>query len=217
MTMLRRIFVLLMALHISVLPFCQQKDSFVVNRPDRYRLELPREWNRNKLIEAITDVLPQTIDELKDKDFCTECKGGYTVKLNIDSVSVANAQTSMPVEIGSIPHYTFSFDYSFYAALVISDSSGTPFTMLRLMGTDEVMTYINQFTLPPQNIVYRSQNVYDSRGRVIGRRWVQEARAMNIANPTINPFSIVTESFLLNICEKRIYEIRKLLRKLNQD
>ena len=209
--------VALLALHFSVFSFGQQKDSFVVNRPDRYQLDLPKEWNKNKLIEAITEILPQTIQELKDREFCTECKGGYLVKLSIDSVSVANAQTSMPVEIGTIPHYTFSFDYSFYAALVISDSAGIPFTMLRLMGTDEVMTYINQFTLPPQNRTYRNQYVYDSRGRVIGRRWVEEARAMNIANPRISPFSVMTESFLLNICENKIYEIRKLLRKLNQD
>src|SRR5688572_2046464 len=217
MAILHRISVVLLALHFPVFSFCQQKDSFVVNRPDRYQLDLPGEWNRNKLIEAITDILPQTIDELKDRDFCTGCKGGYSVKLNIDSVSVTNAQTSMPVEIGTIPHYTFSFDYSFYAALVICDSLGNPFTMLRLMGTDEMMTYINQFTLPPQNITYRSHYVYDSRGRVIGRRWLQEARAMNIATPRISPFSVVTESFLLNICENKIYEIRKLLRKLNQD
>lgn len=217
MTTRHRICVLLFAVHISVFCFSQQKDSFSVDRPDRYRLDLPKAWDKNKLIEAITDILPQTIDELKDMDFCTECNGGYTVKLAIDSVTVANSQTTMPVEIGSIPHYTFSFDYSFYAALVVIDSSGKPFTMLRLMGTDEVMTYTEQFTLPPQNITYRSQYVYDTRGRVIGRRYVQEARAMNIATPRISPFSILTESFLLTICEKRIYEIRRMLKKITQN
>ena len=217
MTIRHRICVLLMAVHISVFSFCQPKDSFAVNRPDRYRLDLPREWNRNKLIEAITDILPQTIDELKDRDFCTECKAGYTVRLAIDSLTVANAYTSMPVEIGYIPHYTFTFDYSFYAALVILDSSGNPFTMLRLLGTDETMSYLQQFTLPAQNVIYRAQYLYDSRGRVIGRRYVPEGRGMNTVNPKINPLSIVTESFLLNICEKKIFEIRKLLKKLNQD
>lgn len=216
MTSLHRISVLLLALHCSVFSFCQNKDSFAVDRPDRYRLVLPKEWDKNKLIEAITDILPQTIDELKNMDFCTTCNGGYSVKLSIDSLTIAHAQTSMPVEIGSIPHYTFTFDYGLYAALVVLDSSGKPFTMLRLFGTDEVMSYMDQFTLPPQNITYRLQYVYDNRGRVIGRRYVQEARAMNIANPRISPLSVLTESFILNICEKRIYEIRKLLKKFSQ-
>src|SRR6185503_16213669 len=152
MTTWHRISVLLIALHYSVFSFGQVKDSFAVDRPDRYRLVLPTGWDKNKLIEAITDILPQTIDELKNMDFCTECNGGYSVKLSIDSVTIANAQTSMPVEIGSIPHYTFTFDYSLYAALVVLDSAGKPFTMLRLFGTDEVMSYMDQFTLPPQNI-----------------------------------------------------------------
>ena len=217
MTILHRIIVLLPALQFSVFSFCQPKDSFSVTRPERYRIDLPKELNKNKFIEAVTDVLSQTIDELKDRDFCTECKGGYYVRLSIDSVTVSNVQTTAPIEIGSIPHYTFSFDYSFQSALVVHDSSGKPFTMLRLISAGDVMTYTKQFSLPPQNITYRLENVYDSRGRIIGRRYVQEATAMNIANPRISPFSILTESFLLNICERRIYEIRKMLKKLTAD
>lgn len=194
----------------------QTSDSLFYH-PDRYRLDLPKEWKKHKLIEAITDILPQTIDDLKDRDFCTECKAGYYVRLNLDSLTVSNVQTTMPVEIGSIPHYTFSFDYSFYAALMISDSSGKPFTMLRLVAPDEIMMYTKQFTLAPQNITYRYQNIYDTRGRVVGRRRVQEAGAMNVATPKISPFSIVTESFLLDICEQKIFEIKKILKKLNED
>jgi len=208
---------LLLAMQFSVLSFCQTKDSFAVSRPDRYRLYLPKEWNRNKVIEAITDVLSQTIDELKDKDFCTECNGGYYVKLAMDSLTVNNVQTSPPIEIGSIPHYTFSFDYSLQSSLVVHDSTGKPVTMLRLISQDETMSYRKEFSLPPQNMTYRAQYVYDSRGRIIGRRYVQEAPAMNIANPRISPFLVRTESFLLNICEQRIYEIRKMLKKLTED
>src|ERR1700741_2237990 len=102
MTTRHSISVLLLALHFSVFSFCQSKDSFAVNRPDRYRLDLPKQWDRNKLVEAMTDVLSQTIDELKDREFCTECRAGYTVRLTIDSLTVSNANTSMPVEIGNI-------------------------------------------------------------------------------------------------------------------
>jgi len=208
-------FFLLIQNTVSV--YAQSNQDFKPYHPDRYTFELPKIWERNKMIAAVTDVISQTIDELKDKDFCTDCNAGYTVRITIDSISISNVQTSQPIEIGNLPHYTYSFDYSFYAALLIVDSAGKPVTSLRLIGPDEVMTYLTQFTLPAQNATYRAQYVYDNRGRPIGRRWVQEAGPFNIAQPRINASSIVTENFLLNICEKKIFEIRRLLRRLNSD
>lgn len=194
-----------------------QNNDITINHPDRYRLDLPREWNRHKLIEAITDILPQTIDELKDRGFCTEGKAAYYVRLFMDSLTVNDVQTSPPVEIGSIPHYTFSFNYSFYAALIITDSLKKPVSMLQLVSGEEIMSYSKQFNLRPQNVVYGYQTIYDQRGRPVGRRLVEEARAVNNFVPKISPFSIVTESFLLTICEQKIYEIRKILKKINSD
>ncbi len=212
-----RIFLLSLALQFSFISFCQHKDSFAVIRPDRYRLDLPKQWDRNKLIEAITEVLSQTIDELKNREFCTDCLGGYTVRVAMDSITVSNSQTSAPTEIASTYRYTCSFDYSFYASLQISDSTGKPFTKLRLFATDEILNYSQQFSVRPQNATYRMQNVTDSRGRVVARRRVQEAPAVMTTTPQISPFSILTESFLLDNCEKRIHEIRKILKKINQD
>ena len=194
-----------------------QNNDKSINHPDRYRLELPKNWNRHKLIEAITDILPQTIDELKGRDFCTEGKAAYYVRLFMDSLSVNDVQTTQPVEIGSIPHYTFSFDYSFYAALIITDSLENPVSMLQLVSGEETMNYSKQFSLRPQNIVYRYQTIYDSRGRPMGRRVVQEAGAINNYVPKISPLSILTEDFLLAICEQKIFEIRKMLKKIIPD
>lgn len=194
-----------------------QNNDNSIDHPDRYRLDLPKVWNRHKLIEAITDILPQTIDELKDREFCTAGKAAYFIRLAIDSIIISNEQTTAPVEIGSIPHYTFSFDYNFHAALVVFDSLGRSVTMLQLISTEETMNYSNQFSLRPQNVVYRYQTIYDPRGRAIGRRLVEEARAVNIYIPKISANSVLTENFLLNICEQKIYEIRKLLKKINPD
>jgi hypothetical protein len=194
-----------------------QKIDKPVDHSDRYRLDLPKTWNNHRLIEAITDILPQTIDELKDRDFCTEGKAAYYVRILLDSLSVNNIQTSLPVEIGSIPHYTFSFNYSFYAALVINDSLGKSVSLLQLIPAEESMTYSNQFSLRPQNVIYRYETIYDSRGRPMGRRMVQEVGAVNNYVPKISPFSVLTEDFLLNICEKKIYEIRKMLKKINSE
>lgn len=180
-----------------------QNNDSLIQHPGRYRLDLPKELLRPKLIEAITDILPQTIDELKNREFCTSGKASYHVRLFIDSLGVNNQQTSPPVEIGSIPHYTFSFDYSFYAALIVSDSLEKPVSMLQLVSSDETMTYSKQFSLQPQNVVYRNIIIYDPRGRAVGRRLVQEAPAVNNYVPKINAFSVLNETFLLNICEKK--------------
>jgi hypothetical protein len=194
-----------------------QKNDTPINHPDRYRLDLPKVWNRHKLVEAITDILPQTIDELKDREFCTEGKAAYYVRLIMDSLSVNDIQTTPPVEIGSIPHYTFSFNYSFHAALMVTDSLKKPVSMLQLLSGDEIMSYTRQFSLAPQNVIYRYQTIYDQRGRPMGRRLVEEAGAVNNYVPKISPFSVLTEDFLLNICEQKIYEIRKLLKKINSN
>lgn len=154
---------------------------------------------------AITDILPQTIDELKDREFCTEGKAAYYVRLIIDSLSVNDVQTTPPVEIGSIPHYIFSFNYSFHAALMITDSLKKPVSMLQLISAEETMNYSKQFSLRPQNVVYRYENIYDRTGRVIGRRLVEEAPAINNFVPKISAFSVLTETFLLNICEQKTF------------
>ena len=211
-----RVILFLLALVFFLQGIGQNIDN-TINHPDRYRLDLPKEWKGHKLIEAITDILPQTIDELKNREFCTEGKAAYYVRLLLDSLSVMDVQTSPPVEIGSIPHYTFSFNYSFYAALMITDSLEKPVSMLRLISGEETMNYTKQFSMRPQNVVYRYQTTYDSRGRPMGRRLVEEARAVNTYVPKISPFSVLTESFLLTICEQKIFEIRKLLKKINSD
>ena len=126
---------------------------------------------RPKIIKAITDILPQTIDELKNLDFCTSGKAAYYIRLAIDSIVVSNEQTTLPVEIGSIPHYTFSFTYSFHAALVVFDSLGKSITMLQLVSGDEAMNYTKQFSLSPQNIVYRYQTMNDQRGSPPAEDW----------------------------------------------
>ena len=211
-----RVILLMLAL-LFFLQGISQNKAITINHPDRYRLELPKAWNKHKLVEAITDILPQTIDELKGREFCTEGKAAYYVRLFMDSLSVTDIQTTPPVEIGSIPHYTFSFNYSFHAALMITDSLGGPVSMLQLISGEETMNYSKQFSLRPQNVVYRYQTVYDQRGRPVGRRLVEEAPAVNNYVPRISPFSILTENFLLTICEQKIFEIRKLLKKINPD
>lgn len=211
-----RILLFLLALFFFLPCFGQQNVS-KTNYPDRYRLDLPKEWNRRKLITAITDILPQTIDQLKNRDFCTSGKAAYYVQLKIDSLSVTNVQTTPPTEIGSIPHYTFSFNYSFHGFLFVTDSLQKPVSMLLLISGTETMSYSKQFSMQPQNAIYSYTPVYDTSGRVVGRRIVEEAGAVNTYIPQLSPYSVLTQDFLLNICEKKIYEIRRMLKKINSN
>lgn len=185
--------------------------------PERYQLVLPDEWmKRPKVLKAINEILPQTIGELKDRDFCTQCKAGYKVTLYTDSVEYFNEITSAPTQVGREARFTCSFDYRFYAALLVSDSSGKAVTMLRLNDANEILTWSKVVTATQQNGVYRYENIMDTTGtRLIGRRVIEEAPPVLTDAPTVNARSVLTPSFILRICELRIYEIEKTLRKLN--
>jgi hypothetical protein len=87
-----KVTLLLLALFFFLQGIGQNNDK-TINHPDRYRLDLPKEWNRHRLIEAVTDILPQTIDELKDREFCTDGKAAYFIRLAIDSLVISNEQT----------------------------------------------------------------------------------------------------------------------------
>jgi hypothetical protein len=214
-----KIRLLFFLLWFSQLAFGQSKDTILrLDHPGRFRLDLPGDWmHRHKLMNVITDILPETIDELKDRDFCTEGTASYYVKLLMDSISAGNIQTPPPVEISSRPYYTTSFDYSFYGALAVYDSLLRPVAKLRLVSDDEIFTYTNRFSTPAQNVTYRTQYVYGSSGRIIGIRRVEEGRAVNTYIPKVNPWQVITPDFLAAICEKRIIEIAKMLKKLNPE
>jgi hypothetical protein len=183
---------------------------------NRYRLNLPKEWiKKSKVMKSVTEILPQTIDELKDLDFCTKGKSKYIVHLLFDSISITNQQTSLPIEIGGRPHYTFSFDYSFYSALVVTDTLGKPLTMLRLNSPEEINTYSKNLSMAPQNVIYEYESIYNAQGRQLGRRVVQNVKPVTTNMPKHNASSLLTTDFLLRICEIKIYETEKLLKNLS--
>jgi len=193
-----------------------QKDKYIPQHSDRYKLDLPVDWiKKTRLVRVVTDILPKTITELADRDFCTECKAGYTVSLYIDSIRVYNEHTSAPIQIGRASRYTFSFNYSFYAALLLRDSTGRPLSMLRLNDSQELLHYSKNYSLEPKNYTTRNQPVYDTAGQIIDRRIVEELPMVITDLPKYNAGSVLTESFLQEICERSIYEIDRFLRKFN--
>lgn len=200
---------------LLTLSLTAQKKASVHNYPDRYRLDIPKEWKKPRLILAITEMLPATIDELKNRDFCTECKTPYCVHLTIDSISIENSQTSAPIESGLHSSSTFSFTYHFYAALTVFDSLERTVARLRLVSTEESFDYTKQYSgTSAENVTYTQQNVYDTSGRVIGSQRVEDARAFTTSVPNHSPWEVLTTPFLMDICEQKVYAIRKLLKQV---
>ena len=194
--------------------FSQEKE-ISRNSTGQYRLALPDEWTRSKLIKAITEILPQTIYELKNRDLCTGCRGGYSVRLIMDSVVITNAQNSQPIEVGSVPRYTytFSFNYRFYAGLSILDSLDNVVSRLKLVGTDEKFTYSKDYTLAGQGSGSRYQFMYDSTGKIVNdKRITENTKTINTDTPNHNARLALTSVYLMDICEQRIFDIRKRLR-----
>ena len=192
-----------------------QNNLVSANDTGQYRLALPVEWTRPRLTKAITEILPQTIGELKNRVLCTNCMEAHVVRLIIDSIVISNSQNSQPLEAGTVPRYTytFSFNYSFFGALVIFDNLEHPLTMLKLVGVEEIFTYSKDFTLSAQVSGIKYDYTYDSTGKIVNdRRIAESTKTVNTDTPKHNARLVLTTAFLRDICEQRIFELRKKIR-----
>lgn len=214
MSVPKRVTPLVVALFFFLPGFTQSHNSQIKDS-ERYRLDLPKEWNRRKLIIAITDILPKTIDKLKNRDFCTKGKAAFYVRIIIDSLSV--------YDIKSIPSNTFSFNYSFHAALLVTDSLENPVSMLRLVARDETMNYSKNQPQFQQYVISTKEIIYDSIGaRKIGQvgegsRVIVKKEIYDMPNISPSIHAILTEKFLLTICEQRIFQIKEWLKEIIPD
>ena len=200
----------LLVLNLPLLLFSQSENS-AAKYSNRYRLDIPKEWNKPKLMLAITDVLPRTLDELKEKDFCTEGKALYSVQLVMGIPDVTNENNSEAFRTSATIHYTLSFNYQFSASLYVIDTLGNPVTSLLLVSKDEMFDYRQQFV---QQLL--TEPIRANTGGLFVTRRVEST----FQNPGYKPASarrVLTEQFLLGICENKLYEIRKLLGKLSSN
>ena len=182
-----------------------QPDTSVRNFPDRYKLDLPQEWNKAKLIEAIAEILPKTFNEYIDstKQFCMDCRAGLTVMLVIDKPLIKPTETS----------------YHFRAALGLFDSTGKGLIELLLVSPSEVhpikvrADYMKEPLPLTSNDVIRNVTT-DRDGNIV--------RVVNIPlspPPIINNIPEYRRIYpslndLMNIAEQRLYEIRKIVSKI---
>lgn len=101
------------------------KPSFSRSFPDRYSLDIPEKWRKNvKLIDAITEVMPQLVNQLEEKDFCIDCAAAYTVRFEMSEITHAASGGYFDV-------------YQFKAALTVYDSTEKGISRLVLVDPDK--------------------------------------------------------------------------------
>ena len=199
-----------------------QENGYVRKFPNRYKLDLPAEWNKPKLMLAITEILPKTLDELKGKEFCTDCEAGYSIKILINvpyiksrnniSKGIGNttfvSSTSASNYAGNYNMY-FSMEvvYQFRAALGLFDSTGKNIVDLVLVLPDEEHIKQKDTTMSSGSIT--TQEVRDITGRIVSRANIPSVNPPPVTN-TLSP-SLYE---LLAIAEQRVYSIRDILKDI---
>jgi hypothetical protein len=176
--------------------------------PDRYRLYLPNGWNTSKVIKALSYVLPETILELKEKDFCTDCKAGFFVKLIVDSFSWDD-QTKP----GSY--------YHFKAILRVYDSTGNPVSQLVLISPEETFLIASQKkpTKLSNAPIMEDMNIYDDSGtKIIGSMPVVSIHSQetNYISSAPAKYSYYLSNDLLEYSKQALFKIKKMLKKLSE-
>ncbi len=182
-----------------------QTDKVVRYYADRYALDIPEEWKKPKLIEAITEILPKTFNEYIDsnKQFCVDCKADFAIMLMIDEPFFEPGKET----------------YQFRAALVLFDSSGKELIELLLVSPQEIFNNKTTATIlrSPQGLNYTDvtrQVIRDGSGNIINVTTLPyKPKALN----NVPVFHHIRPSLIdvMIIAENKIYEIRKILQKVN--
>lgn len=173
---------------------------------DRYKLDLPGTWMKPKIIKAVTEVLPLTLEELKDKDFCTDCEGAYTVQLLVDSPYIKSRNNISNGYSGNVLHYTMEIIYQFRSTLGLFDTSGNLLTELVLVAPEE--EHAKRSGMQMNQMTYSRQIITDREGRVtqIMVPVYNSAPVTNTMYPSVEDLSAITE--------QRLYQVRDFLKKI---
>ncbi len=102
--------------------------------PDRYTLELPKGWKATpKLLKTINEMIPLAINELRDMQFCVDCKAGYKVRLELSNpvVETYNSLSKFRNDGHTLPIFRFSANF------VVYDEKDRGIVMMRLIDKDK--------------------------------------------------------------------------------
>jgi hypothetical protein len=184
---------------------------------NRYKLDIPKDWiKKPRLMRAITNILPLTLTQLKELDFCTEGKAAYTVKIFIGRIRVQNDNITTPIQQSGRITYTHTFNYSYYSGLMLYDSTGKELIMLRLTDPKETYQYRREYSKAQKRLHNNTEvaMVNDIQTLPAYNSLLRDGATVNKL-PAHTAKSVLTNDFLLKICEEKVFEIQKILRSLS--
>lgn len=209
---MRKIISALVATALLLSSAYSQSSNYSRKFPNRYELDLPNEWiTTPKLINAITNILPKTLEVLKDKEFCTDCEAGYSVKLVVDLPVIKSRNNISKGVDGRGKRYSLEVVYQYRAALELYDSTGQNIIDLVLVMPEE------EHIKKKDTIMYameydRPTEIKDINGRRISSVWIPSFNPNTLPiNNTVSP-SLYE---LMAIAEQRVYAIKDILKKLD--
>lgn len=185
--------------------------SFAAKRyPERYSLEIPEDFKTPKFIEALTDLIPQKVDILKDKQFCMGCTGGYSARLVITKPVIKNKQCiDNGIYSDKSKSFIYSFTYSFVAYISILDSSYKRIAIIEILSPNEELYFSKQFYMPLSYDYYAQST--DSRGRMRYLKVPRPVDPWEFVNRNSRQFVLSTYE-LIEVVEQKVYELKHSLK-----
>jgi|GEM_PF-4346192 len=177
--------------------------------PKKFTVELPKGWSsKPRLIKAMTELLPEVFKELKDLEYCRDCKAGYTIKLEITDPKIGLSALSV--------NGTEVKMYNFTSKFILFNNKNEGLVYLDLVTTEDAFMLnppaspvggatfanpLNAYSMPGQNTIQVDPRTYTETGQ--NRRASRSAR--------YGRGNKIDRKDLLIHTEQRILELHKLV------
>jgi len=184
---------------------------------NRYSLDqLPEQWKKPATLKTINDILPVAVNQLKGSKSCMNCKGGFTITVQLDSLYILSqtvvdksAWDSKNV-LSNSEDVLHSWDrelvttFRFKSHLAISDSMGRQ--IVHLLVVD-----------PLEDIYTIQANTKNVRERPSSIPIVFLTPNFIFYNGVTNSGLLPTNNELLDFTKQKLKTVRERLMKLSEE
>jgi hypothetical protein len=220
-------FIAIVLLFSTIHYSCSYKQSPAINNyPERYTLDIPNSWaKKTKTIKAITDIVPATAEELKDKQFCMNCTAGYTVKLIIENPIV---ETYSSENRGSVKNLATSqqvtgFRFKSYFAVYNKKNEGVVKIIITDPERDLFLWRSNSSGGGAYGDASTGSGILRSYGKMLGKYDTYDidprdySQQYSYSSNTGSAKDRLDKTVLLNYAEQKLYSMRDLIRNWEDD
>lgn len=217
------IVLLLFCFHFTILDAYAQGKALAAKmdrHPTYYKLDkLPSRWfSKPKVLEAIDNILPYAIAQLKNARSCLHCKADYTLSLKIDTVyiqSQVDYKTAL-VEEGGLP-YAFSQDesrvsFTYASKHCVRDSTGQEVAQLVITEGAGETYHVQQGNFQKPGRVQYAPLVFMETGRVVLPGQVLKVGAL-LNGPPLG--TVPTEDEVIDITAGKLLTISKWISNID--